>query len=68
MAKLFRAQVVFGYRLTRRPRRVVNLRFSILYASMLCMLCKVGFGRGTVGWGGANNVPWHLHTDMTLHD
>ena len=57
--------LVFGYRLTRRPRRVVNFCYSILYTSMLC---KVGFGHGTVGWGGAKNVPWHLHTNMTLHD
>ena len=30
------------------------------------MLCKVCLGHGTVGsgkvgWGEANNVPWHLH-------
>ena len=30
--------------------------FLLSYTSMFC---KVWFGHGTVGWAGANNVPWH---------
>ena len=43
-------------RLTRRPGRVV------IFCDCILMLVRWG----GVGWGGANNVPWHLHTNMML--
>ena len=34
---------------------------AVVYLDVNLMLCKVCLGHATVGWGGANNVPWHLH-------
>ena len=48
--------VFFGYRLTRRPERVVNF--------CDCILRCCARHAGTVGWGG---VPWHLHANMMVH-
>ena len=58
------AVVVFGYQLTGRSRRFDSFCSCIFRCS--AMYDSVIVRPGGVGWGGANNIPWHLHTYVML--